>query len=419
MNIGFFTDTYLPQLSGVATSIDILKQKLEENGHNVYIFTTTDPNATCEKNVFRCESIPFLFFKERRIAVTFFAPIVKKVRALKIDIIHTHTEFSMGMLGAIAAKVLNLPMVHTYHTWYAKYLHYLWDGKLITEDTVRVLSKLFCERADTVIVPSETIRQVLFGYDVTKPIQIVATGVPLPESVDIQLINKLRMDLALDDKDFVLLSVNRLAEEKNLLTLLEKMTMLRHELPNVKLILVGDGPQRAELEQYVRTHDLTAVVRFTGMVNHQDINTYYQLADLYVNLSLSETQGLTYIEAITNNLPVVAMESDYLESLEKISSFGRLLNDPNDFAKTVTEIYRSQDTLQVNLQKLIQEVSADTFYERIYGIYQREITYNQFHIRWPIIPEGKYHMKRTFDHLRRPLPFKTKNLIGKSNKNKH
>lgn len=418
MNIGLFTDTYLPQLSGVATSIEILKHKLEENGHAVYIFTTTDPRAISEKNIFRYESVPFLFFKERRIALTFFGPVVKKVRELKIDIIHTHTEFSMGMLGATAAKFLNLPLIHTYHTWYAKYLHYLWDGKLITEDTVRVLSKLFCERADTIIVPSETIREVLFEYGVNQPIQIIATGVPLSKPTEENIIADLRRQLAIKETDYVLLSVNRLAEEKNLLTLIKKTGALCQKAANIKLILVGDGPQRAELENYVHKHQLGERILFAGMVPHDEINKYYQLADLYVNLSLSETQGLTFVEAITNQLPVIAMDSEYLISLSEISPFGCLLSDSDDFGEAVMAIYNAETELDCNWHNLIDEVSADTFYERIFDVYNREIIYKQTN-RWQkVIPSGKYYLSHTIANIKRPLSYTVKDLIGRSDDKK-
>ena len=116
MNIGIFTDTYFPQVSGVATSIQTLKSDLERKGHSVYIFTTTDPNVpknTIEPNIFRLASVPFISFTDRRIAIRGMFHAVDLAKELKLDIIHTQTEFSLGMMGKFVAKQLKIPFVHT------------------------------------------------------------------------------------------------------------------------------------------------------------------------------------------------------------------------------------------------------------------------------------------------------------------
>ena len=132
MKIGFFTDTYFPQVSGVSTSIRTLKQELEKRGHEVYIFTTTDPNASeNEERIIRMPSIPFISFKERRVVVRGMLYAYYVAKDLELDVIHTHTEFGLGLLGKHVAKALEIPCVHTYHTMYEDYLHYIANGKLI------------------------------------------------------------------------------------------------------------------------------------------------------------------------------------------------------------------------------------------------------------------------------------------------
>ncbi|MDN6596963.1 MAG: glycosyltransferase, partial [Lentilactobacillus parabuchneri] len=134
MNIGIFTDTYFPQVSGVATSIKTLKNELERQGNQVYIFTTTDPHVdkdTYEQNIFRFSSIPFISFTDRRIAVRGLFQAYEIAKELNLDIVHTQTEFSMGMIGKFVAKNLNIPCIHTYHTMYEDYLHYVANGKLL------------------------------------------------------------------------------------------------------------------------------------------------------------------------------------------------------------------------------------------------------------------------------------------------
>ncbi|MDO4680398.1 MAG: glycosyltransferase family 4 protein [Aerococcus sp.] len=370
MRIGIFTDTYFPQVSGVATSIKTLKQELEHQGHEVYIFTTTDPDATPEEHVYRFESIPFIFFKERRVAVATFSAVMRGVRTLDLDVIHTQTEFSMGIAGLHVARELQIPVVHTYHTWYEKYLHYVLNGHVITKGMVQYLSRMFCNRCDRVISPSEMIAEVLSEYGVAKPISVIPTGVMLPETLSDEEKLALRQSLNLSADDFVEISVNRIAEEKNLDTLIKSHEALQQEMPNAKLVLVGDGPEREALEALVRDHHLEETVQFTGMIDHEQVFKYYQMADVYVNLSLTETQGLTFIEALANDLPVVAIENDYLNTLEEMGHFGELIDSTAEYLEAIKQVYQYPDHYQAAVSELKQAISAETFAKNVLALYQ-------------------------------------------------
>ena len=133
MKIGLFTDTYYPQINGVATSVLMLKRNLEMRGHQVYVFTTTDPKADSEEiNVYRVPSIPFI--SARRVGMFYNPRLSKIIKGLGLDVIHTHTEFSLGIFGRSMARELNIPFLHTYHTIYEDYTHYL--GKLGVFDPI-------------------------------------------------------------------------------------------------------------------------------------------------------------------------------------------------------------------------------------------------------------------------------------------
>lgn len=369
MNIAIFTDTYFPQVSGVATSIQTLKETFEENGHNVYVFTTSDPKAQEEENVFRYDSVPFIFFKDRRIAIPFFGPIYRKCKDLEIDIVHTQTEFSMGLMGASVSKYMRIPLVHTYHTWYEKYLHYVLNGKLISKKTVVHLSKLFCDQADLVISPSHQMKEVLVDYQIRKPIHVLATGVKVPEKMNQEKLQNVRQEWGIEEDDYLLLSINRIAEEKNLKAIIEQFPEILAEIPNAKLILAGDGPQLEELQELTSALNLEEKIIFPGFVDHAEVNQFYQAADVYVNLSTSETQGLTFIEAIVNHLPVIAMKTPYLESLESIVPFGRLLEEVTDFPEAVKAVFNQSVNFTEGLAPLIHHVSAEAFYDDLYNIY--------------------------------------------------
>ena len=146
MNIGLFSDTYFPQISGVATSIKTLKEALEQQGHSVFIFTTTDPHVDkniVEPNIFRVASVPFVSFTDRRVAFRGLFQVAKIANEVKLDIVHTQTEFSMGLIGKYVAYSLKIPSVHTYHTMYEDYLHYVLNGHLLKPYHVKQFTKAY------------------------------------------------------------------------------------------------------------------------------------------------------------------------------------------------------------------------------------------------------------------------------------
>ncbi|WP_282920569.1 glycosyltransferase [Ignavigranum ruoffiae] len=181
MKVGLFTDTYFPQVSGVSTSVKLLKEQLIERGHEVVIFTTTDPNSFPEANVVRLPSIPFISFEDRRIAYAGFDRCLKIAKRENIDLVHTHTEFSLGMTGRYVASRMKIPTVHTYHTMYENYTHYIMNGHLIQPKHVRTISRMFCNDSDRLIAPSQLTADTLLSYGVTVPIHVVPTGVNIPK----------------------------------------------------------------------------------------------------------------------------------------------------------------------------------------------------------------------------------------------
>ena len=208
MRVGIFTDTYFPQVSGVATSVRVLKEELERLGHTVIIFTTTDPNATMpEWNIVRLGSIPLFSFKERRIAVQGFIEAYKVSQEYELDIIHTQTEFSLGLLGKILGAMLGIPTIHTYHTMYEKYLHYIANGKILRPSHVAYISKNFCNQTRGVIAPSQMTKDKLLSYGVTQEVRVIPTGVEIPK-LNPQAAEELREKLGYTKEDKVLLSLS-------------------------------------------------------------------------------------------------------------------------------------------------------------------------------------------------------------------
>ena len=181
MKIGLFTDCYYPQVNGVVTSVMLLKEALTELGHQVFIITVNVPgyDASSEENVIRIPSVPFAKWKEFRVGIpTIFHNSFRQVRALGLDVIHTHTEFSLGLLGRFFAKHLHLPVVHTYHTMYEDYTHYVLSiGQPVVKALMKKGSKFYVQGYDLVIVPSKKTKNALRSYGVTNEITVLPTGI--------------------------------------------------------------------------------------------------------------------------------------------------------------------------------------------------------------------------------------------------
>ncbi|MEG0628924.1 MAG: glycosyltransferase family 4 protein, partial [Enterococcus sp.] len=310
MRIGFFTDTYFPQVSGVATSIKTLKEQLESQGHEVYIFTTTDPEAEdFEKDIVRMPSVPFISFTDRRIVVRGIWFAYQIAKELELEIIHTHTEFGAGFLGKMVANRLHIPVVHTYHTMYEDYLHYIANGKVVRPTHVKHFIKMFVNHSTGVVCPSQRVVDTLKRYEVDVPMKIIPTGIEVDRFIrpDITSVETeaLREKLGIQNGELMILSLSRISYEKNIHVIVQQFPEVLMSFPNARLVIVGKGPYRDELEELVEQLGIQKYVQFTGEVPHEDVACYYHAADYFVSASTSETQGLTYAEAIASGTQCV------------------------------------------------------------------------------------------------------------------
>ncbi|MDU4240970.1 MAG: glycosyltransferase family 4 protein [Limosilactobacillus fermentum] len=381
MNIGLFTDTYFPQLSGVATSIQTLKNALEKNGHSVFIFTTTDPHlgkGTIEPNVFRVSSVPFVSFTDRRIAFRGLFQATKIAKEVKLDIAHTQTEFSMGMIGKYVAHSLGIPAIHTYHTMYEDYLHYVLNGHLLKPYHVKQFTKAYLHNMDGVVAPSERVKETLTRYGVTIPMRIIPTG------VDLTAINEnprrdVRKELGIDSNEKVILTLSRVAAEKKIDQILDVLPTVLEIEPNVKFVIAGDGPDVQPLKDQVARLSLEDYVIFAGSVEHSDVGNYYRMADLFVSASDTETQGLTYIEALAAGTKCVVYSTDYTEHVFDNKELGSTFTTKNEMTNEIIDYLKAnQFTIPKNLkEKKLIDVSADTFAHKIEDFYQEAIQNKQ------------------------------------------
>ncbi len=383
MNIGLFTDTYYPEINGVANSVYLLKQELELKGHNVYVITTTTPGAPeNEKNVYRVPSISCTFVPERRIGLFYQPLLAKKIRHMKLDVIHTHTEFSIGVFGRIMAKELFLPVVHTYHTIYEDYTHYI-KNYISNENRARKLARNFSRisvrSVEEIIVPTKKVQELLSSYGVPGEITVIPTGIDLArfggdDTEEVRQDYRNRLGLSASDK--VILYLGRVSQEKNIDEVMRYLDTFFEKHKDARFVIVGDGEYRSDvLEPMRETLRHGDQIIFAGARPWDEITHYYQMADVFVSASTSETQGLTYIEALASGLPVVAREDECLDGVITQGENGFTYRTEETFLSSLEEVLynniMSTDRVDFasNARASVLKFSTKTFADKVENIY--------------------------------------------------
>ena len=376
MRIGLFTDTYFPQVSGVATSIRTLKTELEKLGHTVFIFTTTDKDVNRYEDwqIIRIPSVPFFAFKDRRIAYRGFSTALEIARQYQLDIIHTQTEFSLGLLGVWIAKELRIPVVHTYHTQYEDYVRYIAKGMVIRPSMVKYIVRGFMSDLDGVICPSEIVYDLLVKYKVKVEKRVIPTGIELAKferpEITSENIADLRGKLGISNQETMLLSLSRVSYEKNIQAVLAALPAVLEENPDVKLVVAGDGPYLSDLKAQAKRLNITDAVIFTGMIAPSETALYYKAADFFISASTSETQGLTYLESLASGTPIIAHGNPYLDNVINDKMFGTLYYEERDLAGAILEaVIATPDLDEKSLATKLYEISAENFGRRVYEFY--------------------------------------------------
>lgn len=404
MRVGLFTDTYFPQISGVATSIKTLKTELEKLGHEVFIFTAMEKNIRVDEDptIIRLPSLPFVAFSERRIVYSGLSSAYKIAKEHRLDIIHTQTEFSVGMFGWMIGKELGIPVVHTYHTHYEDYVHYIAKGRLIRPGMIKYFVRHFLKDCDGVVCPSRIVLNILESYKVTIPKRVIPTGIDLEQykRPDIKTSDSLalRQEIGIAADETMLLSLSRISYEKNIQAVIRALPAVLAIYPKIKCVIVGDGPYLSDLRKLVTELGLAEVVLFTGMVEREKTAYYYKAADFLVSASTSETQGLTYTESLASGTPIIAQKNAYLESLLDHPMFGYLYEEGESISQAILRAVSETPAMtERHLADKLYELSSERFALSIYELYVDAIISKYYQVNTnPFALDGK----RKYTHIK-------------------
>lgn len=356
MNICLVTDTYLPRVNGVVQSIRSFAREFKRHGHRVFILAPRFPKyQDPEADIWRFPSHYLFFDPEDRLANTWLPSsqaLIRRLGEAKIDLIHTQTPFSLGMAAIGWARRFQIPLVHTYHTLFEAYVHlYI---RILTEKAGRSLaarfSRWFCNQHDLNVVPSSPIKETLQGYGVTRPIVVNPTGIDLSPFQNLEG-PRMRKQLGFGEQDILLLTMGRVAREKNLPFLFDVLERLAPRHPQARLVISGQGPALEETKAECTRRGLQDKVVFLGYLNRKDWVDLYAAADLHLLASVTETQGLVLTEAMAAGTPCVAVAAMGVKDVmagggglavglnveEFAAAVHRLLTDQDLYAAKVAE----------------------------------------------------------------------------------
>ena len=381
MKVLITTDWYEPVINGVVTSVMNLSRKLRERGHEVKILTLS---RTChsyiEGDVIYAGSIGMgCIYPQARVKIpTVAGDYMEMLLDWKPDIVHSQCEFSTFFLAKKIASELHIPIVHTYHTVYEDYTHYFSPQKAWGRNIVQLMTRKLANAVETLIAPSDKIRKILEGYHVSCPVEVIPSGISLEKyqackEEDWQ--EKIRAQLGIPQDALVLVYVGRMAKEKNIEELLEYQQ--EAEKYGVILLLVGDGPHLPELKKKAEELKVTEHVIFTGMIAPEEVGHYYQAGDLFVSASISETQGMTYAEALAGGIPLLCRRDGCLEQVVADGENGWQYDDREDFLGRIREWKGMSEDAKSRMQdKAVdsaEKFSSGNFAGRVEKIYEQQI----------------------------------------------
>ena len=389
MRIGIFSDTYTPFINGVSTSIVCLKKALEKKGHEVYVVTVNNEKMGYsydeKERVMRIPALKAGIY-DYRLSMIYSFKAKKKIKELNLDVIHSQTEFGIGTFARLVAMELDIPIVHTYHTLYEEYLNSLTKNKIkyMVNGFVEYLAEYYCDSSiGELIVPTAKTKEIFKKqYKFKREVHVIPNGIDLDkfsiENINKKELEKIKKQYGIKDTDFVIMYVGRLGPEKNITFLARAQKQIVKKHKNCKLVIVGEGPMKNELEKI--TSSIRENVIFTGKIPQSDIQYYYRLADVFATASKFETQGLTVIEALASGVCALCILDDSFKDALIDNVNGNFFETEKEYVDLVDKLMTDEKLLnkyKKNAIKTANEHSYLTFGDKVLEVYEFAIKNNK------------------------------------------
>ncbi len=385
MRIALFTETYFPFISGVVTHVQTLKECLESHGHEVLI-VTTNPKAVChyiKDGILYCPAIPLKRIYGYGVANPLNLERLRIIRDFNTDLLHIHTEFSMGIFALFAARKLKKPIVYTLHTMYDDYMFYVAPERF--QNMVRPGAHFYfrkvAKRATEIIGPSPKVVEYLRRCGVERHINIVPNTVDLsnflPQNVKEEEILNTKKRLGIRPQDTSLCFVGRLGKEKSIDVLIDWFTKHFKGQDCYKLFIIGDGPERESLSNQIRDLNMNSQISLLGRIDHELLPPYYHACDLFTTASLSEMNSIAMLEASASGLYVLQRLDIYNKDQITPGVNGNLFTTDSEFATLVKEqgnlSTEQKQSRRTSVTRYSQKYGKEEFIRAVMNVYDRAI----------------------------------------------
>ena len=384
MKILITTDLYTKSTNGVVTSVKNLYDELIKSGHDVRILTLSESTKSRKDgDIYYIRSMPIGVYPDVRMPLSYRHRLIKELIAWSPDIIHSQCEFFTFQYALHISKHTDAPIIHTYHTMYEHYVTYVLPSKRLGKWVIKHFLKNRLKKVNTVIVPTNKIEDNLNSYGMDKNLCVIPSGISLDQHqkrITPEEREKKRQELGISNDQQALINLGRLGNEKNLDELLQFFAEAVNDKDDLVLLIVGDGPAREQLEKQAEKLRIDDKVIFTGMVDPTDVQKYYQLGDVFVSASTSETQGLTYIEAAANGLPLLCRQDECLDDVIVEGENGYEYTSKEEFLKALFEIIENSEwraTAGKKREEIVSKFDKKVFGDTVEKVYADEIKNNE------------------------------------------
>lgn len=350
LRIGLFTDTYAPQVNGVAVSLQLISDGLRKRGHQVTIFAPKFPGyKDNESNVMRLPSLKYLNNPPIYVAVLGTPRSTWSLTRKHFDVLHAHSPLSVGLLAYLTASTKRLPLIYTYHTSITDYTHYVKfiGGTGVMKYAARWFSAASTNLGDQIVVPSPKFERLLNEQKVRRQIHVVPNGIDLSSFKAAKNPGYLRRRLGIAADAPILLTVGRMDPEKRLDFIVDAFAILSEKIPNAHLVFAGDGSARKNIETRAMGTRVKDRIHFLGMVARTDLPDVLHDANIFLSASTTEVHPISVIEAIASGLPVIAVQDEAFEGMieNDLNGYQVPLN-LNGYADTIAAALNDRDKLK-------------------------------------------------------------------------
>ena len=339
------TDCYDPEINGVVVSLKNLRKGLEKAGHTVKILTLA-PGLHDEKkgDVYYIASFSVaIVYPYARIAVLKKKGLIRELIEWKPDVLHSQSETSTFWCAKRIAEATGAPIIQTCHTIYEEYTHYFCPSKTLYRKMAVFYYGHLMKDVRYMVAPTQKMAGIISSYRIKCPLAVIPGGIDTESwhRIKADCRRQIRSRYLIADDECLILYVGRLAEEKNVHELIDYLSA--GDMENMKFMIVGDGPIRKALEDKCMKNGISHKTVFTGMVSPKTVSEYYHAADIFVNASTSESQGLTYLEAMASGLPVLCRYDPCLDGVVIHGKTGYVYRNRDEFFRVLKMLSENKD----------------------------------------------------------------------------